>query len=376
MLDQLNDFLFDEDKQKHLGSLLPAAPLPQDKKWKILIVDDEADVHDVTRMTLRRLRFDGRGLEFISAYSATEAKAILQASPDIAVMLLDVVMEQEDAGLTVVHYVRKELSNSMVRIILRTGHPGQAPEENVTIDYDINDYREKTELTTQRLLTAVITALRSYRDLSLIDDLNQEIEATQKELLFTLGEIAESRSTETGNHVKRVAAIARLLAEKHGLPSYEVELLELAAAMHDLGKLAIHDSILNKPGPLTAEEFAVMKTHAQLGYDMLKASKRPLLQAAALIAREHHENYDGSGYPRGLKGEEIHIYSRIVALSDVFDALGTKRVYKDSWDSQDIFAFVTAQRGKKFDPALVDLLLLHREEILSIRQRLPSNPAK
>ena len=129
--------------------------------------------------------------------------------------------------------------------------------------------------------------------------LNKEIEDTQKELLFTLGEIAEFRSPETGYHVKRVAEISRILALKLGLPDEDASLLRLAASMHDLGKLAIHQSILDKPGSLTPEEFAVMKTHSQLGYEMLKSSRRVLLQTAALIAREHHENFNGTGYPRG-----------------------------------------------------------------------------
>jgi len=370
-MELLTNFLFEEDALHPSHSSTSNEMLSQKNDWKILIVDDEEDVHSVTRMALRRLVFEGRQLEFVSAYSAAEAKQRLKEHTDVAVILLDVVMEDETAGLALASFIRTELNNTMVRIIIRTGDPGQAPEERVIMDYDINDYREKTELTTRRLRTAVITALRSYRDLSLIDTLNLEIESTQKELVFALGEIAESRSSETSNHVKRVGAIAKLLALGYGLPDAEAETLRLAASMHDLGKLAIHDTILAKPGALTPEEFDIMKTHSEMGYQMLKASKRSLLQTASIIAREHHENYDGTGYPHGLKNEEIHLYSRIVALADVFDALGNQRVYKKPWPSDQIKEYIQEQSGKKFDPALVELFFTHFIGISYIREMLP-----
>lgn len=354
-----------------------AAPVPsadagqQQKPWKILIVDDEADVHEVTCITLRRMVFEEAGLEFFSAFSAGEAKKLLREHPDIALVLLDVVMEEENAGLLLIHYIRHTLGNAKVRIILRTGHPGQAPEENVTLEYDINDYREKSELTARSLRTAVISALRSFRDISLIDKLNDEIEKTQMELIYALGEIAESRSADTGQHVKRVGEIAGILAEKYGLPTETVNLIRLAAPLHDVGKIAIHDSILNKPGPLTKEEFDIMKRHAELGYELLKHSQRPLLEMARVIARQHHENYDGSGYPDGLKGDDIDLYSRIVAIADVFDALGMKRVYKNPWSKEKIAEFICQERGRKFDPQLVDLMLQHIDEFYAVREKFP-----
>jgi len=339
--------------------------------WKILIVDDEKDVHDVTILVLKRLSFDSRGLVFLSAFSAAEAKKILRDQPDIAVIFLDVVMEDDNAGLSLVAYIREELHNDMVRIILRTGHPGQAPEESVTMEYDINDYRKKSELTSLSLQTVLITALRSYRYIATIQGLNREIEDTQEELIYALGEIAESRSVETGHHVRRVGETSRILATKCGLPIEQAFLLQLAASMHDLGKIAINDSILNKPGPLSVEEFEIMKTHCDLGSEILGGSKRPLLQMAAIIAKEHHENYDGTGYPQGLKGEEINMYSRIVALADVFDALGMKRVYKEPWPREKILECIRAERGKKFDPRLVDLFFQNVDEIDQIRKQFP-----
>ncbi|MBP2625828.1 MAG: response regulator receiver modulated metal dependent phosphohydrolase [Firmicutes bacterium] len=370
-MESLDSFLFEEDRLKFSRNNENIKLASKQDSWKILIVDDEEDVHAVTRMALRRLVFEGRNMEFLSAYSAAEAKEMLYIHSNIAVILLDVVMEDDTAGLSLVSYIRRKLGNTMVRIIIRTGNPGQALEEHVIMDYDINDYREKTELTTQRLRTAIVTALRSFRDLSTIDALNLEIEDTQKELVFALGEIAESRSSETSNHVKRVGKIAKILASKYKLPDYETEILRLAASMHDLGKLAIHDSILAKPGPLTLEEFATMKAHSEMGYEMLKASKRPLLQVAAIIAHQHHENYDGTGYPQRLKGKEIHLYSRIVALADVFDALGNERAYKAPWPNDKIKDYIKEQAGKKFDPHIVTLFLQNFSAISAVREMFP-----
>ena len=137
--------------------------------------------------------------------------------------------------------------------------------------------------------------------------------------------------------------------------------------MHDIGKVGIPDSILNKPGKLTPQEWLVMKTHAALGYEMLKHSKRPILKAAAIVAREHHEKWNGEGYPRKLKGEQINIYGRITAVADVFDALGSERCYKKAWPLEKILNLFQSERGEHFDPKLVDLLLENLDKFLSIR---------
>lgn len=200
-----------------------------------------------------------------------------------------------------------------------------------------------------------------------IEALNREIEESQKEVIFTMGAIGEIRSKETGNHVKRVAGYSKILALALGLKEAEAEMLKQSSPMHDIGKIAIPDAILNKPGKLNKEEYQKMKEHTRLGYEMLRYSKRPLLQAAATVAYEHHERYDGSGYPRGLKAEEIHLYGRITAIADVFDALGSDRVYKKAWEDKDIFTLFRSKRGKHFDPLLVDLFFDHLAEILEVR---------
>lgn len=204
--------------------------------------------------------------------------------------------------------------------------------------------------------------------------LQAEIESTQREVVFTMGAIGESRSKETGNHVRRVAEYSYILALAAGLSEHQADLLRQASPMHDIGKLAIPDAILNKPGRLTAEEFEVMKTHAALGYEMLRHSQRELLQAAATVALHHHEKFDGSGYPRGLAGEDIHIYGRITAVADVFDALGSERVYKKAWRDEEIFALFQSQRGLHFDPQLIDLFMSNLERIFAVRARFVDLP--
>ncbi len=202
-----------------------------------------------------------------------------------------------------------------------------------------------------------------------IADLNEEITDTQKEVVFTMGAIGESRSKETGNHVKRVAEYSKVLALAYGMDEDEAELLRTASPMHDIGKVAIPDSILKKPARLTKEEFDVMKTHTTLGHEMLKHSNRPILHTASIVSYEHHERWDGKGYPQGLKTDETHIYGRITAIADVFDALGSTRVYKPAWDDEKIFSLFKEERGHQFDPKIVDLFFENKEQLIAIRDK-------
>lgn len=481
-------------------------------KWKVLIVDDEPEIHVITKTVLSNFKLEGKGLEFLSAYNGQEAIEILSKESDIAVILLDVIMETNDAGLIVAKKIREELGNNHVRIILRTGQPGSAPEEEVIVKYRINDYKEKTELTSKKLFSTMVTAIRSYQDLATIkqskeglekiiqstkfiseerslklfaqgvltqlisilnfdtnsvivnnngisiektdenfnilaatgkfdktenfDDidpvvkdsilnafntsssgfvgdkytgyfkfndnacyiiyisgcqhiseldrnlteifssnisvafnnlaLNHEIFDTQKDIIERLGNIVEKRSKEASNHVRRVAEFSYQLAMDYGLNEYQSNLLKMASPMHDVGKIGISDEILLKPGRHTEEEFEIMKTHASLGYEMLKDSKREILQTAAIIAYEHHEKYDGSGYPMKKKAEDIHIYGRITAIADVFDALYHKRCYKEAWDIEDILSLFRKERGKHFDPNLVDIIFNSIEKYTNI----------
>ena len=203
-----------------------------------------------------------------------------------------------------------------------------------------------------------------------VEALQKEIEDTQKEVVFTMGAIGESRSKETGNHVKRVAEYTYLLAKYSGLPEKECEMLKQASPMHDIGKVAIPDAVLNKPGRFDEDERRIMDTHAQLGFDMLQSSSRPLLKMAATVAYEHHEKWNGTGYPNKLAGEDIHIYGRITALADVFDALGSARVYKPAWDDERIVKMFKEERGEHFDPNLIDIFFDKLDEFLLIRDSM------
>lgn len=349
--ESFDDLFADKDTAEH--------PVVDAGKWKLLIVDDEPEIHRVTRMVLQDFIFEGKALDILGAFSGKEAEKVLVGNPDMAVILLDVVMEEEDAGLKLVKYIREALHYDFVRIVLRTGQPGQAPEEKVIVEYDISDYKEKTELTSTKLVTCIVTSLRAYR-------LNRAVEDTQREVVFALSEIAEARSRETGHHVKRVAEITKLLAVQSGLHEREAEILKLASPMHDIGKLAIPDAILNKPGKLTEREFAIMKTHAMAGFEMLRKTEKSIMKAAALVALQHHEKYNGQGYPHGLKGEQIHIYGRIVAIADVFDALFHDRVYRKAWDIEKIKKLLREESGNHFDPVLVAVFLANLDEIIRI----------
>lgn len=492
--------------------------------WKILIVDDEPEVHNTTRLVLKDFEFEGAGAKFISAYSGEQALKLMETHKNIAVVLLDVVMETQHAGLDCVRAIREQLQNKLVRIILRTGQPGQAPERQVIVDYDINDYKQKTDMTSQRLFTTVYTAIRSFRDMVAIEKnrtglryiieasgdlfkqqsikklakgvltqisslfqlqdslyikgqgftlakdpegdcefiaatgkyanqdqtqdcmdlgptlnhqfnqvtgqkksqyfgnnylgyfpthnnkhhllylencgkekdreygdllniftrnvgaafdnlyLNQEIQETQQEIVHLLGELVESRSRETAYHVIRVARYIDILGRAAGYSPGEIDLIQAASPMHDVGKMAIPDAILLKPGKLTPEESETMKTHTVIGFKILSSSKRKLLQMAATIAHSHHERWDGTGYPRGLKGEQIPLAGRLTCLADVFDALSSQRVYKEAWSVDQVFDYLKNQKGKLFDPHLVDAALDARQGLLDVFEEYTDSP--
>ncbi|MBL0665633.1 DUF3369 domain-containing protein [Aeromonas jandaei] len=478
----------------------------QQAGWKVMIVDDEPEVHRITKITLNKFEFDNRPIDFLHAYSAAQAKELLATTPDVALLLLDVVMEVDHAGLDVVKYVREDLQNKMVRIVLRTGQPGQAPEDDVVTNYDINDYKDKTELTSQKLRTLLRASLRSYRDirtlesnrqglekvieaskgifekralrqfvegaqeqlssllhlgetqiydvkqytyevkdqllepllpghaamrltdapeilrqamaqssnvystnqmvlycqnprhhllfhiettrqLSQIDTslltlfteniivalenirLNEVIADNQREIIYRIGELVETRSKESGLHVKRVALYTEQFCHLLGMSEEQSELIKRASPLHDIGKVGIPDAILHKPGKLTPEEWEIMKTHAQLGQDMLSGSDLALFQIGATIAGNHHEKWNGSGYPRGLKGADIPLEGRIVALADVFDALGSDRCYKKAWPLEKVLALIEEEKGQHFDPQLVELMMANLDKFLEIREQ-------
>jgi response regulator RpfG family c-di-GMP phosphodiesterase len=488
--------------------------------WKIIVVDDEAGIHDVTRLVLRRMKYAGSPVELIRAYSAQEAEEIIKITPDIAVAIIDVVMENDQAGLDLVKIIRNRYGMNRIRIILRTGNPGMAPEREVIQHFEIDDYRDKTELTADRLFTAVYTALRSFNTLKTIDEtahgldqiirsidtllqdenthsalliallnnlqevsaiadgplrfsnvmgihcttvdpvimmakgiyanleghtlaqiadvdlrqllhshcgsraiyigelgvllgitlpnqeylalwiaseggmqahvthlikillerfisnlvhnsLQKEILDAQRTALRKLCEAVEMRSKETGQHIHRMAAYSKLLAQLYGLPSDQVNLIEAAAPLHDIGKVAIPDSVLNKAGSLTDDEMNIMRTHAQNGFDLLDQSNSKMLETGAEVALTHHERWDGTGYPNGVKGNNIPLFGRIVNVADVFDALMSRRVYKEPFPLDKTIQIMSDLSGKAFDPELIDLLIQNKDQFSAIFNQNP-----
>jgi response regulator RpfG family c-di-GMP phosphodiesterase len=482
--------------------------------WVLLIVDDESGLHDVSKLVLKRLQYHGRPLEILSAYSAFEAREILETRRDVAVALIDVVMEDDQAGLTLVRDMRETYGLRSTRIILRTGNPGMAPEREVIDHFEIDDYRDKTELTSNRLYTAVYTALRAYQTFSTLDQtaasleqiinlvgdtrittesvnfiehfveqvlsvvgpssgallvkdavaavrsnaeplvlygsgrfkdwvgkslkdqacpdllalldrglapgtiefsdnrmvisfvapnqdhfllwipslgkpdphvvrlvnifldklklgiqnsrLQEDILEAQRTALSKLCEAVEMRSKETGQHIHRMAKYSALLAELSGLPASQVQFIKAASPLHDIGKVAIPDSILNKPGRLDPQEMEIMQGHARSGWELLADSKSDILRLGADIALTHHERWDGTGYPLGLVGEDIPLHGRIVSLADVFDALMSKRVYKEAFSFEKTAGIIQEGSGSHFDPALVELFMTHGNQFEEI----------
>ena len=340
------------------------------RDFKILIVDDTPKNIQVVASILQPLQY-----QLAYATDGTRALAMIEKN-NYDLILLDVMMPGMD-GYEVCQQIKKIEQYKEVPVIFLTA---RTDLDSVIKGFDSggNDYVSKP-FNAPELVARVKTQLhlKAFEDsqqetidaaLAKLRALNQEIIDTQREVVFTIGAIAESRSKETGNHVRRVAEYSQLLGQLAGLPSEETELLKLASPMHDVGKVGIPDSILNKPGKHTPEEWEIMKTHAQLGHDMLQHSSRPILKTAAIIALEHHEKWDGSGYPRGLKGGQIHIHGRITALADVYDALGSSRCYKEAWEDERIYTFLKEQAGFHLDPDLVKLFFDNLDPFLKIRE--------
>ena len=195
------------------------------------------------------------------------------------------------------------------------------------------------------------------------------LKESEYETLQMLGKTAEFKDPETNAHTQRVAYYCKLLARAYGLDENLQDIIFYASPFHDLGKIGIPDNILLKPGKLDDDEFSIMKNHAKIGYEILKGSKSKYLKAGGVIAYNHHEKYDGTGYPNGLKGESIPIFGRITAVADVFDALTSSRPYKKAWSLEEAFDFLIEEKSVHFDPKLVDLFLENKNEVINIHYK-------
>ena len=201
----------------------------------------------------------------------------------------------------------------------------------------------------------------------------RELYDSQVRLIQCLGKAAEYKDTDTGMHVVRISKSCGVVAEALGLDEKEVEMIKHASPMHDVGKIGIPDRILLKPGKLEGEDWEIMKNHTLVGANILSGAKSELVQVASNIARTHHEKWDGSGYPNGLKGEEIPLYTRIVSVCDVFDALVSRRPYKKAWSKESAMEFVKGQSGLSFDPRVVECFESVLPEILKINKEYPDH---
>lgn len=340
---------------------------------KILIVDDVAENIQVAMNILKEENY-----VFSFASDGEEALALVELDT-FDLILLDIMMPKMN-GYDVCKRLKSNPEFCDIPIIFLTAKNDvdaiAKGFEIGGIDYIIKPFhacellaRTKTHL---ELSYAKYLLTKKNSELALKVErqgarLLEEVEENQREMIYVLMEVMESTSDETGKHIKRVAESSRLLAHYTDYLSEEDETVIFhAAPMHDIGKVAIPQEILHKPGKLTPEEFNVMQTHAEKGKNFLKNSKRKLLTAAAVIAYEHHEKWDGTGYPRGLKGNEIHIFGRIVALADVFDALTHKRQYKQAWEINDAVDYIKSLSGIQFDPKLVDIFIEHLPEFINI----------
>lgn len=302
----------------------------------------------------KKYRLENFYLSFIPKYSPSEV--IIFSDKGEVIFINDVAKDS----------LSKVSSISDINLSLENHQSLIANNQAKTLIFNSTDHNYNIELkgiSTENFLIAYFT------DVTEIVELNDQIRKTQSEVIYTMGGIGEFRSKETGNHVKRVALYSEQLALMYGLSEEKAALLRLASPMHDIGKIAIADKILNSPKRLTKEEFETMKTHAELGYEMLKGSSQEIFKAAATVAHEHHEKFDGSGYPNQLAGEDIHIFGRITAIADVFDALVSKRVYKEEWDMKEVLSLFHKESGKHFDPSLVKIFILNLKTFLDIHQQ-------
>lgn len=510
-----------------LGSLAPSASLSPADSWPVLVVDDDLDILAITRLALKDCHFSGRPIRLYFAQSAKEALELYQQVPEIALALIDVVMETDDAGLKLVQTIRNDLKNHTIRLIIRTGQPGHAPERMVIDTYDIDDYKDKTELTASKLYTTVRSALKSFRDLKMLqqsrrglemvlraapgmylhpvdqpdqfffdalgqiirlcestctslepasnkqkniigfiaalntretleirarwkwdeeDDaklkvlteelakiksdraglvilaegqvmlpllvhhnilgiiylkniknisenersllevyavqcagamenlrLYEALAAANRNAMRMLAVAAEFKDTETGDHVKRLARQTVETALELGFSQETAQEMGRASVMHDIGKIGVPDAVLLKPGQLTKDEFEIIKTHPGIGASILAEDNN--FKMALDVALSHHERWDGTGYPMGLKGEEIPLPARIVAVVDVFDALISVRPYKKAWSVTDALEEIKRGSGTHFDPQVVEAFLrTHRNRQEKRSQVEPSNP--
>ena len=336
-------------------------------KQSILIVDDTP----INILLLKEmLQEDYLVLEATSGEVALEL--IEQNRPDL--ILLDIMMPPGMDGYEVCRTLKSRPETASIPIIFISAL-SQVEDESQGFSAGAVDYITKpvkVDLIRARVKTHLTLADQQRATEQQVRERTHDLEQTQRAAIHMLGEAGHFNDTDTGVHIWRMAAISAALARALKWAVDEAQILELAAAMHDSGKIGIPDSVLKAPGKFTAEQWETMKTHAEIGYQILSKSDTPVFQLAAQVAYCHHEKWDGSGYPRGLSGKDIPECARIVAIADVFDALTMVRSYKNAWSFDDAIAQLKKDSGKHFDPQMVEVFLSIISEILEIKEHWDS----
>jgi len=329
----------------------------------ILVADDSPQNIELLSRVL------GQEYRIKVATSGEKALKIVYSDEPPDLILLDIMMP-DLSGLEVCQRVKSNPDRRRIPIIFVTAMT-TVEDESLGLAMGAVDYISKP-ISPPLVQARVRTHLALYdqsRELErMVAQRTAELVATRQQIIRRLGRAAEFKDNQTGNHVVRMSHIARLVAQQAGMGPEAVQLIFQTAAMHDLGKIGVPDSILLKPGPLTDEEWVVMRQHAQIGADIIGRHDNELLATARAIALTHHERWDGSGYPQGLKGDQIPVGGRIVAIADVFDALMTRRPYRAPIPRAGALAVRAAETGKPFDPGLLDCSCRQQFEILKIME--------
>jgi len=337
------------------------------KNMNIVSIDDNENNLFLIEVLCKELELN------VKSFSDPVEGLLYVISNEIDMIIIDYMMPDLN-GIEFIKEYREK--NKKVPIIMVTAAGNDDNVHNEAFVVGVNDFLSKPVNSTL-FKARVLNLLKLYQNSLLLEDkaklLSNEVEkATQNliqrehETLQILGKTAEYKDPETASHVARVAHYSKLLALKYGLDEKDQDIIFYASPFHDLGKVGIDDKILLKPGKLDNAEFDIMKTHSQIGYDILKNSNSEYLKAGAKIAITHHEKYNGLGYPNKLKGEEIDIFGRIVAVVDVFDALTSVRPYKKAWEFDDAINLLKEESGIHFDPKLVELFIENIEDVKSI----------
>lgn len=442
-------------------------------KYKILVVDDSKTIHAELGQLISEITIEGMELEVEHAYGYNDFYKVF-VPEKYALVLTDLVMEEDDSGIKVINHVRHKFYDKKTRIVLMTSNPEKIPSDFLTKDYDVNAYIDKNKTTEFMTKLTIISMLRTYKDINALEtavtslemvtshaqemdlpellinaffqlrtflslkdssisisgkillngkrifppsnikqdnsslensytfriqpqsnevqfaiytsrplfklekqyaeSLLKNLEHSMKHqspqleegLVIMLSKIVEVRSEETGDHVNRVADISYLLAEGYGFSSDEAKILKAASALHDIGKIGIPDHILNKPAKLDEKEFAIMKEHSLIGFELLRNMDLKVFEIGAVVALQHHEKWDGTGYPYGLEGDEISLEARIVQVADVFEALTHNRCYRPAWSIERAVEYMNQMKARQFDPAIIDIFNERLKDIIDI----------